>query len=95
MILLEKNSSLIMTDSGGVQKEAYFFKKPCLILRSESEWVELVESGNAMIVDADMGKIMHGYNHYKNSKEERQFNLLYGDGNASKIICEEIIHLCS
>ncbi|MBL7113751.1 MAG: UDP-N-acetylglucosamine 2-epimerase (non-hydrolyzing) [Bacteroidales bacterium] len=93
MINLEKNARLIMTDSGGVQKEAYFFAKPCLILRSESEWVELVESGNAMIVDADFNKILNGFDHYKEGSKF-DFDALYGDGNASRIICDEILQFC-
>ena len=93
MINLEKNCRMIMTDSGGVQKEAYFFGKPCLILRSESEWIELVESGNALIVNADFNKILEGFNHYKGG-HTAEFDLLYGDGNASRIICDEIIQFC-
>jgi UDP-GlcNAc3NAcA epimerase len=49
MISLEKNTRLIITDSGGLQKEAYFFKKPCLVLRDNTEWIELVQNGNAML----------------------------------------------
>ena len=45
MIRLESECNLIITDSGGVQKESYFFKKPCVILRNETEWVELVDQG--------------------------------------------------
>ena len=45
MTLLEKNCSMIITDSGGVQKESHFFKKPCIVLRRETEWIELVANG--------------------------------------------------
>ena len=58
MIALEKNASMIITDSGGVQKEAYFFKKPCIILRPQTEWVEIVENGNASIVGSETEKIL-------------------------------------
>ncbi|MEO8760542.1 MAG: UDP-N-acetylglucosamine 2-epimerase (non-hydrolyzing), partial [Bacteroidia bacterium] len=53
MIMLEKNCFLVMTDSGGVQKEAFYFEKPCVILRPETEWVELVACGAAVLADAD------------------------------------------
>ena len=65
MIALEKNSMMIMTDSGGVQKEAFFYKKPCIIMRSETEWVEIVEAGAAIVCDADEEKIINAFEYYK------------------------------
>ena len=90
MIALEKAAQLIMTDSGGVQKEAFFFKKPCIILRSETEWVELVNCGSAMIADADEIKILEAYNHFTKTKE-LQFPDLFGDGRSAEFICGEIL----
>jgi len=65
MMMLEKNALMILTDSGGVQKEAFFFKKPCIIIRSESEWVEIVECGLGIITDADETRIHNAFKHFK------------------------------
>jgi len=90
MIALEKNASLVMTDSGGVQKEAFFFKKPCIILRAETEWIELVDCGAAKIADADEEKILEAYAYFS-EKKDLQFPRLFGDGKAAEFICREII----
>ncbi|MBC8319223.1 MAG: UDP-N-acetylglucosamine 2-epimerase (non-hydrolyzing) [Bacteroidetes bacterium] len=92
MISLESNCKLVMTDSGGVQKEAYFFYKPCIILRSETEWVEIVEEGAAIIANADEDKIQDAYNKLKNLNM-RTFPLLFGDGKAAEFICKTMLHL--
>ncbi len=90
MIELEKNASLIITDSGGVQKEAFFLKKPCVILRSQTEWVEIIETGSAKVVDADEDKIVAGALEYLN-QPPTNFPPLFGDGKAANFICEIIL----
>jgi UDP-GlcNAc3NAcA epimerase len=89
MIQLEKNASLIMTDSGGVQKEAYFYKNPCIILRPETEWVELVESGAAVIADCDEEKILKAAIAFLH-KKPAVFPEIFGNGKASEFICSVI-----
>lgn len=90
MIALEKNCRLVMTDSGGVQKEAFYFEKPCIILRPETEWVELVECGAAIVTDADESRIKTAFNKLTASTELK-FPKLYGDGDAAGFICSEIV----
>lgn len=58
IIVLEKNSAIVLTDSGGVQKEAYFYRKPCVIMRPETEWVEIVKAGAGIVADADTQRIV-------------------------------------
>jgi UDP-GlcNAc3NAcA epimerase len=90
MILLEKRCSMILTDSGGVQKEAFFLRKPCIVLRPETEWTELVECGNSILADADAENIKKAYSQFK-GKKKITYPSLYGDGNAAGFICTEII----
>lgn len=90
IIALEKNSMMMITDSGGLQKEAFFFQKPCIILRPQTEWVEIVENGNAIITDANYNKIIAGFEQLKN-KKEFTFPPFYGDGDAAKFICSKIL----
>ncbi len=90
MIYLLKTCSLVMTDSGGLQKEAFFFEKPCVTLRDETEWVELVENGFNLIVGADEEKIISGYRKMIKTQKDYDINL-YGNGKASKRIITELL----
>ena len=90
MIALERHAQLIMTDSGGVQKEAYFFKKPGIILRPETEWVEIVETGNAILADADECRIMKAWQHFKDNPPT-VFPKIFGDGHAAEFMLDKII----
>lgn len=87
--ILEQNCEMIVTDSGGVQKEAFFFEKPCVVLRPETEWVELVESGNAVLADANGDTIYNSLMSFPNS-EALTYPQFYGNGDASTVICEAI-----
>ncbi len=90
MIELLKNTRIVLTDSGGVQKEAFFFAKPCVTLRDETEWVELVDKGFNRLAGAEKDKIINAYNEMK----DKQFDFkvdLYGSGRASKNIIETIL----
>lgn len=94
MIKLEKNASQIITDSGGVQKEAYFFKTPCIVMRPETEWVEIIETGNGVLVDADTQRIVDGFNYF-NGRTQSNYPELYGDGKASKRIIRAVVKFLS
>lgn len=89
IIRLEKNARVVMTDSGGVQKEAFFFETPCVILRPETEWVEIVEAGAGIIADADYQRIVEAYQAI--SDKTVTFPQLFGDGHASEKILTEIM----
>ena len=76
MITLEKNAAKILTDSGGVQKEAYLFKVPCIILREETEWVETVDAGWDILVGSGTERIVEAVNYFKPSSNWIPY---YGD----------------
>ena len=96
MVWLIDNCDLVMTDSGGLQKEAYFFEKQCITLRDETEWVELVECGANRLVGADKEKIVSSYQLLVSSENSKNYKLwakdLYGAGKASENIIKEIIN---
>ena len=86
MIFLLKNCSGVFTDSGGLQKEAYFFGKPCITLRNETEWVELVESGYNCLTGANYEKILDAEKKIY-GKNIHFVEGIYGDGDAgAKIV---------
>ncbi|MDK2870631.1 MAG: UDP-GlcNAc3NAcA epimerase [Pyrococcus sp.] len=88
MLMLEKNAKKILTDSGGVQKEAYFLKVPCITLRERTEWVETVEDGWNVLVGADKEKILRAVREFEPSGETYTYK--FGDGRASEKIAEVI-----
>lgn len=87
MLILEKYAKGIITDSGGVQKEAYFAKVPCYTLREQTEWVETVDCGwNTLVnpIEQDLSQIL------KQDMERNYIENLYGDGNAAGKIVKQI-----
>jgi len=91
MIVLESNCKLVMTDSGGVQKEAYFFKKPAVILRSETEWKEIVEAGCGIIANADEERIIEAFETFNDGGRNLEFPEIFGDGKAAEFICKTLL----
>jgi UDP-GlcNAc3NAcA epimerase len=89
MVWLEANCRVVITDSGGVQKEAYFHGKPCVTLRDETEWVELVEAGANVLVGADADRIAAMVSKVNNRREE--IVGLYGDGDSARGILGKLL----
>ena len=88
MVMLEKNARLVATDSGGVQKEAFFYRVPCVTLRDETEWVELVELGwNRVIPPQDEHQVSHAIQGWLNYPGGWQSEP-YGRGDAAQRIVE-------
>lgn len=87
MLSLEKNCIKIVTDSGGVQKEAFFMKKPCITMRDETEWVETVENDWNRIVGTDKEKILNAIINFEPKEPQKD---IFGDGKSSEKICEII-----
>ena len=81
MVRLEQSARMILTDSGGVQKEAYWLGVPCLTLRDETEWIETVETGWNVLVGSDTECILSAVNSFVSPDEHP---LLYGDGHAAE-----------
>jgi UDP-N-acetylglucosamine 2-epimerase len=87
MLVLEQNAGMVLTDSGGVQKEAYWLGVPCVILREETEWVELVGNGFSRLAGADTDKIVAAAKAYDNAKGTGMSggaSGIYGDGHSAE-----------
>jgi UDP-N-acetylglucosamine 2-epimerase len=87
MLMLEQHARLIMTDSGGIQKEAYFFGIPCVTLREETEWVELVEQGCNILAGNDPQRIYEGFLTMVDTSFDIQPDF-YGAGKAAELIVQ-------
>ena len=89
MIVLLKNCKLVITDSGGVQTEAFFFGKHCITLREQTEWVELVENGYNILVGSNVLKLKDAFEVFSSKVSDFKINL-YGKGQAAQIAVNEI-----
>lgn len=89
IIVLERNAALVLTDSGGVQKEAYFYEKPCVIMRPETEWVEIVNAGAGILADADTQRIIDAVDELLS--KNIVYPKVFGDSRASEHILQYIL----
>jgi len=92
MLYFLQNCSLVMTDSGGLQKEAYFLSKPCVTLREETEWTELVENGYNILAGSSTDRILNAYLKSKEFKLKFSHNF-YGNGDACDIIAKTLLDI--
>lgn len=90
MISLLQNCQLVVTDSGGVQKEAFFFQKQCITLREQTEWVELVEHGFNRLTGSNPNLIQESFFQMMNQQSDFSVNL-YGNGEAARKAVSEIL----
>jgi len=88
IIALEKSARLILTDSGGIQKEAYWLKVPCITLRDETEWTETVDTGWNILVGTDRDRIIEAVRSFKVPSLHPS---IYGDGKAAKRIVNILV----
>lgn len=94
MLALLENCKMVLTDSGGLQKEAYFFGKYCLTLRDQTEWIELVEEGANAVVGATTDSILSAF-HSNLGKHVSNNPTLFGDGHAATIVTSKLKEILS
>ena len=92
MIMLLKSCEMVITDSGGVQKEAFFFAKHCITLREQTEWVELVDKGYNLLVGSDIDKLRDAFDFFRNKQSDFSIDL-YGNGKAAEMAAAEIFEM--
>ncbi|HOK05307.1 MAG TPA: UDP-N-acetylglucosamine 2-epimerase (non-hydrolyzing) [Victivallales bacterium] len=85
-ITLQKNAKILLTDSGGMQKEAFFFNTPCITFRNETEWVETVKTGMNIVTGANSKKIIDAFAIFAKKKLKKFKSHIYGDGNTAEKI---------
>jgi UDP-GlcNAc3NAcA epimerase len=91
MVALEQDASLILTDSGGVQKEAYFYGVPCITMRDETEWVETVQQGWNQLTGANAQAVIQAVDKFKDSMPNFSSSSPYGKGDAAQNILSHIL----
>lgn len=91
MVQLEASAKVMITDSGGVQKEACFFGVPCITMRDETEWVETVDMGGNVLVGADSNRMLEAYGRVGGVSVGSAVRNIYGDGKASERIVKELL----
>lgn len=89
MLWLLSNCSCVITDSGGLQKEAFFFEKPCITVRDETEWVELIHNKVNFLTGSDQQKIIDTFNYVISASIDFSMNL-YGNGDTGNLILKEL-----
>ena len=88
--MLEKHCQMILTDSGGVQKEAFFFQKPCLTIRNETEWMELVQAGVNVLTGPNRESILNFFREIQSISMDFS-QRFYGDGKAGEYIVSKLM----